>query len=113
MSSVHAEPETDPVAIQSGSVAAPTARRTGRIWRLLLPGLTFGVAVGAWQAGLSPRAFGRDPYTLPYPADIVDTITADDGTLVRATLITLGAALAGFTLGSASGFLLAILLAEF
>ena len=113
MSSVHADPETDPVAIQSGAVAAPASRRTGRIWRMLLPVVTFAVAVSAWQAGLFHQAFGLEPYTLAYPADIVDTVAADDGTLVRATLVTLLSALAGFSLGSLSGFLLAVLLAEF
>jgi len=113
MSSVHADPETDPIAIQSGAVAAPASRRTGRIWRLLLPVVTFVVAVSAWQAGLFHQAFGLEPYTLAYPADIVDTVAADDGTLVRATLVTLLSALAGFSLGSLSGFLLAVLLAEF
>jgi NitT/TauT family transport system permease protein len=113
MSSVHADPETDPIAIQSGAVAAPASRRTGRIWRLLLPVATFVVAVSAWQAGLFHQAFGLEPYTLAYPADIVDTVAADDGTLVRATLVTLLSALAGFSLGSLSGFLLAVLLAEF
>ena len=113
MSSVHADPETDPIAIQSGAVAAPASRRTGRIWRLLLPVVTFVVAVSAWQAGLFHQAFGLEPYTLAYPADIVDTVAADDGTLVRATLVTLLSALAGFSVGSLSGFLLAVLLAEF
>jgi NitT/TauT family transport system permease protein len=113
MSSVHADPETDPIAIQSGAVAAPASRRTGRIWRLLLPVVTFVVAVSAWQAGLFHQAFGLEPYTLAYPADIVDTVAADDGTLARATLVTLLSALAGFSLGSLSGFLLAVLLAEF
>lgn len=113
MSSVHADPDTDPIAIQSGAVAAPASRRTGRIWRLLLPVVTFVVAVSAWQAGLFHQAFGLEPYTLAYPADIVDTVAADDGTLVRATLVTLLSALAGFSLGSLSGFLLAVLLAEF
>jgi NitT/TauT family transport system permease protein len=113
MSSVHADPETDPIAIQSGAVAAPASRRTGRIWRLLLPVVTFVVAVSAWQAGLFHQAFGLEPYTLAYPADIADTVAADDGTLVRATLVTLLSALAGFSLGSLSGFLLAVLLAEF
>jgi NitT/TauT family transport system permease protein len=113
MSSVHADPDTDPIAIQSGAVAAPASRLTGRIWRLLLPVATFVVAVSAWQAGLFHQAFGLEPYTLAYPADIVDTVAADDGTLVRATLVTLLSALAGFSLGSLSGFLLAVLLAEF
>jgi NitT/TauT family transport system permease protein len=113
MSSVHADPDTDPIAIQSGAVAAPASRRTGRIWRLLLPVATFVVAVSAWQAGLFHQAFGLEPYTLAYPADIVDTVAADDGTLARATLVTLLSALAGFSLGSLSGFLLAVLLAEF
>ena len=113
MSSVHADPDTDPIAIQSGAVAAPASRRTGRIWRLLLPVVTFVVAVSAWQARLFHQAFGLEPYTLAYPADIVDTVAADDGTLVRATLVTLLSALAGFSLGSLSGFLLAVLLAEF
>jgi NitT/TauT family transport system permease protein len=75
--------------------------------------VTFVVAVSAWQAGLFHQAFGLEPYTLAYPADIVDTVAADDGTLVRATLVTLLSALAGFSLGSLSGFLLAVLLAEF
>jgi NitT/TauT family transport system permease protein len=114
MSSVHAEsPETDVVAIQSGAAAAPVSRRTGRLWRLVLPAATLVAVVAAWQSGLFHSAFGLEPYTLAYPSDILDTVRTDDGTLLRGTLTTLSAALAGFSLGSVTGFLLAILLAEF
>jgi NitT/TauT family transport system permease protein len=114
MSSVHAEsPETDVVAIQAAAVSAGPGRRTGRLLRLLLPVVTLVAVVAAWQAGLIHKAFGLESYTLAYPSDIVDTITSDDGTLVTQTTATLLAALAGFALGSGSGFVLAILLAEF
>jgi NitT/TauT family transport system permease protein len=115
MSSARADlPQTDPVALQSGAGASNTGRRAGRLWRLLLPLLTFAVVVGAWQAGLVHKAFGLEPYTLAYPADIVGELRSGDaGVLARETLVTLTAALAGFGLGSGCGFLLGVLLAEF
>jgi len=89
-------------------------RAGGRLWRIVLPVLTFVAVVAAWQVGLVHRAFGLEPYTLAYPADIVATLRSGEaGTLARETLTTLVAALAGFGVGSGTGFLLAILLAEF
>jgi NitT/TauT family transport system permease protein len=112
MSSVRAEaPDSDPVALQSG---ARPSRRTGRLWRVLLPAITFVAVVAAWQAGLVHGALGLEPYTLAYPSDILDTLRSEEaGTLLRETLTTVVAALAGFGIGSGSGFLLAVLLAEF
>jgi NitT/TauT family transport system permease protein len=95
--------------------SAPAERRAGgRPWRVVLPVLTFVAVVAAWQAGLVHRAFGLEPYTLAYPADILATLRSDQaGTLAEGTLTTLAAALAGFAIGSGTGFLLAIGLAEF
>jgi NitT/TauT family transport system permease protein len=111
MSSVPADAET-----QVQVPATGRARRTGlagRVWPIVLPVLTFVAVVGLWQAGLVHRAFGLEPYTLAYPADIVATLRSGSaGTLAAGTLTTLGAALAGFGIGSATGFLLAVLLAE-
>jgi NitT/TauT family transport system permease protein len=71
------------------------------------------VFVAAWQSGLVHSAFGLEPYTLAYPSDVVDTLRSEDaGTLLEGTRVTLLAALAGFAIGSATGFALAILLAE-
>jgi NitT/TauT family transport system permease protein len=81
--------------------------------RIVLPLLTLAVVLAAWQAGLIHKAFGLEPYTLAYPSDVVDVLRSESDTLVPETLITVVAALAGFALGSASGFLLAVLLAEF
>ena len=113
MSSVPADAGSDPVAIQSAAGAAPASRRTGRLWRVALPAVTFAAFVAAWQSGLVHRALGLEPYTLAYPSDIVATLQSEEaGTLARETLVTVGAALAGFGIGSGAGFLLAILLAE-
>jgi NitT/TauT family transport system permease protein len=99
----------------SSGRAEPTGarRRTGRLARIVLPAITLAVVLAVWQAGLVHRAFGLEPYTLAYPSDIVDTLRGGDGTLLPETLTTLLAAMAGFGLGSASGFLLAVLLSEF
>jgi NitT/TauT family transport system permease protein len=114
MSSVPAEAAgTDPVAIQSAAGAAPASRRTGRLWRIALPAATFVAFVAAWQSGLVHDVLGLEPYTLAYPSDIVDTLRSEEaGTLAQETLTTLVAALAGFSIGSAIGFALAVLLAE-
>jgi len=80
---------------------------------VVLPAITLAMVLAAWQAGLIHKAFGLEPYTLAYPSDIVDTLRSEPGTLVPETLTTVVAALAGFGLGSASGFVLAVLLAEF
>jgi NitT/TauT family transport system permease protein len=111
MSSVPAEPTRPERATATG--AGGTRRRTGRVARVVLPAITLAVVLAAWQAGLIHKAFGLEPYTLAYPSDIVDTLRSEPGTLVPETLTTVVAALAGFGLGSASGFVLAVLLAEF
>jgi NitT/TauT family transport system permease protein len=104
---------TDPVAIQSAAGAARPSRRTGRLWRVALPAATFVAFLAAWQSGLVHDTLGLEPYTLAYPSDIVDTLRSEEaGTLARETLTTLVAALAGFAIGSGTGFLLAVLLAE-
>jgi NitT/TauT family transport system permease protein len=92
------------------------ARAAGarRLWRIVLPVLTFAAVVGVWQAGLIHRAFGLEPYTLAYPSDIVATLRSSSlATLADGTKVTVTAALAGFAIGSATGFLLAVLLAEY
>jgi NitT/TauT family transport system permease protein len=111
MSSVPVEPIRPERATARG--AGGPRRRTGRVARVVLPAITLAVVLAAWQAGLIHRAFGLEPYTLAYPSDIVDTLRSESGTLVPETLTTVVAALAGFGLGSASGFVLAVLLAEF
>jgi len=111
MSSVPVEPTRPERATATG--AGGQRRRTGRVARVVLPAITLAVVLAAWQAGLIHKAFGLEPYTLAYPSDIVDTLRSEPGTLVPETLITVVAALAGFGLGSASGFVLAVLLAEF
>jgi NitT/TauT family transport system permease protein len=113
MSSVRADaPDSDRVAIQSGG-GAPAGRRAGRLWRVLLPAVTFVAFVAVWQSGLVHDAFGLEAYTLAYPSDILDTLRSEEAaSLLRETGVTLVAALAGFGIGSATGFLLAILLAE-
>jgi NitT/TauT family transport system permease protein len=111
MSSVPVEPTRPERAAATG--AGGRRRRTGRVARVVLPAITLAVVLAGWQAGLIHKAFGLEPYTLAYPSDIVDTLRSEPGTLVPETLTTVVAALAGFGLGSASGFLLAVLLAEF
>jgi NitT/TauT family transport system permease protein len=115
MSSARADvPDSDPVAIQSAAGAGLASRRTGRLGRIVLPAITFVAFVAAWQSGLVHGAFGLESYTLAYPSEIVDTLRSEEaGTLLRETLTTVVAALAGFGIGSGTGFLLAILLAEF
>jgi NitT/TauT family transport system permease protein len=115
MSSAPADaPGADPVAIQSGAGAAPAGGRARRLWRVLLPAVTFVAFVAAWQSGLVHKAFDLEAYTLAYPSDILDTLRSEEAaTLLQETGVTLAAALAGFAIGSASGFLLAILLAEY
>jgi NitT/TauT family transport system permease protein len=114
MSSAPADtPGADPVAIQSGTGAAPAGGRARRLWRVLLPAVTFVAFVAAWQSGLVHKAFDLEAYTLAYPSDILDTLRSEEAaTLLQETGVTLAAALAGFAIGSATGFLLAILLAE-
>jgi NitT/TauT family transport system permease protein len=114
MSSAPADtPGADPVAIQSGAGAAPAGGRARRLWRVLLPAVTFVAFVAAWQSGLVHKAFDLEAYTLAYPSDILDTLRSEEAaTLLQETGVTLAAALAGFAIGSATGFLLAILLAE-
>ena len=115
MSSVPAERAAkDAVAVQSGggSAAAPARGRGGNLLRLLLPTVTLAVVLAAWQAGLVHKLLGLQPYTLAYPSDIVATLRTQTGTLLPETLTTLLAAASGFAIGSATGFFLAILLAE-
>src|SRR5262245_28390348 len=116
MSFASAEPDRDPAAkLRHVGRPAGTARRgvRGRLSRVLLPVLTFVVVVAAWEGGLFHTAFGLEPYTLAYPSDIVDTVRVDFPLLLGATRTTLLSALAGFALGSATGFGLGVLLAEF
>ncbi len=114
MSSVHAEPTSGDRAAGAGrGRGVPGRSRGGRVARVVLPAITLAVVLAVWQAGLIHRAFGLEPYTLAYPSDIVDTLRTESGTLLPATLTTLLEAVAGFGLGSASGFLLAVLLCEF
>src|SRR5262245_12973827 len=114
MSSVRAEPTGKDRAARAGRAeGGARRRRTGRVARIALPAVTLVVLIALWQAGLFHRALGLQPYPLAYPSDVVDTLRTDSGTLLPATLTTVLEALAGFGLGSASGFLLAILLCEF
>jgi NitT/TauT family transport system permease protein len=114
MSSARAEPTGKDRAARAGRTeGGARRRRTGRVARIALPAVTLVVLIALWQAGLFHRALGLQPYTLAYPSDVVDTLRTDSGTLLPATLTTVLEALAGFGLGSASGFLLAILLCEF
>jgi NitT/TauT family transport system permease protein len=110
MSSVPVEPRRPQRTARNG--AGGPRRRTGSVARIVLPAITLGVVLAAWQAGLIHKAFGLEPYTLAYPSDVVDTLRSESGTLVPETLTTVVAALVGFALGSASGFVLAVLLAE-
>jgi NitT/TauT family transport system permease protein len=114
MSSAPADaPDTPDAALASGAATPRPSQRTGRLWRVLLPVATFVVFVAAWQSGLVHGAFGLEPYTLAYPSDVVDILRSEEaGTLLEGTMVTLLSALAGFVIGSATGFLLAILLAE-
>jgi NitT/TauT family transport system permease protein len=119
MSSVPAEREaTDPVAVQGGGGGdsdggdGGASRARGRLLRLVLPAITLAVLLAAWQAGLVHKLLGLQPYTLAYPSDIVSTLRTQTGTLLPETMTTLLAAAAGFAIGSATGFALAILLAE-
>jgi NitT/TauT family transport system permease protein len=116
MSSVPAESGAkDAAVLQSGggTASASTRDRSGRLLRLVLPAVTLVVVVvAAWQAGLVHKLLGLEPYTLAYPSDIVDTLRTEPGTLLPETSTTLLAAASGFAIGSATGFVLAILLAE-
>lgn len=115
MSSAPAEAPDTTAPARGAGAAVPAGRRAGGLllWRLALPAVTFAVGVAAWQAGLAHRAFGLEPYTLAYPSDIVATLRLDAGELLRESLTTLLAAVTGFAIGSLTGFLLAVLLAEF
>jgi NitT/TauT family transport system permease protein len=80
--------------------------------RLIPPAVLAIVVTIVWQAGLIHRAFGLERFTLAYPFDIVRAVTEEAGDTVRHLGYTLLEAFAGFAIGSALGFIAALLLAE-
>jgi NitT/TauT family transport system permease protein len=74
------------------------------------PALALVVAVGAWEAWVRLR--GVPEYLVPAPSAIIQRLTEDPGFFARQGGITLYGALAGFAVGSAVAFLLAVAMAH-
>jgi NitT/TauT family transport system permease protein len=81
--------------------------------RRALPPLLVAVTVVAlWEAGTFHRLLGLETYTLAYPSAIVRALADDWPSLLMHTRVTLTEAMAGYALGSLSGFVLAVPLCE-
>lgn len=63
------------------------------------------LALGAWEVGV--RMSETPSYLVPSPGDVLGVLGSDLDTLIPATLVTLGEALAGLLLGGAVGLALA------
>jgi ABC-type nitrate/sulfonate/bicarbonate transport system permease component len=80
------------------------------VTRALPPLVAAVLVVVVWELVL--RLGHPGPLVLPTPGAVVRALHGDDGTLVRAALVTSEEALAGFVCGTAAGLLLAIATAE-
>jgi NitT/TauT family transport system permease protein len=76
--------------------------------------LVLGAAVIAlWQAGVIHGAFNLKPYTVPFPAQIVEAIGDDGDHLLKHLGISLPAAVIGYFCGAVLGFVIATVLVRF
>lgn len=81
-----------------------------RAARILVPVIGIVAVVVLW--GLTVRAFDVRPSTVPPPGDVFRAIIEDWEVLWPRTRVTMTAAAVGFSLGSAVGFVLAVLMSR-
>jgi NitT/TauT family transport system permease protein len=87
-----------------------TGSLPGRIWVSAgLPVLGVVIAVGLWW--LLTIALHIDPFYVPSPADVVETILRTPKFLAQETWVTLQRVLIGFAIAVAAGLLIAVVLA--
>src|SRR5690348_16005093 len=92
----------------SKEAAAPAAKGTqASPWRFLLPILVLVVGLVAWE--LVVRLNDIQPYVLPGPWLILQTLVADWGVLSESLLVTLLTTLEGFVCAAVGGVALALL----
>jgi NitT/TauT family transport system permease protein len=86
-------------------------KRLGRAAHEWLPALVIFVAgIVLWEGIV--RGFDIENFLLPAPSDIVQTLWSDRSRLWDAAFFTFREAVAGFVLGSAAGFLAAVVVAR-
>jgi NitT/TauT family transport system permease protein len=86
--------------------------------RILSPGMIGPILLGVvviavWQAGLLHSLFNLKPYTVPYPAQILEAIQEDGDHLLKHVFISFPAALIGYATGGVLGFALGSALVRF
>jgi NitT/TauT family transport system permease protein len=86
------------------------AERAARIILPTLVGLGF---LAAWQLGLFHAALGLERFQLPLPSEIVQALVANRRKALLDCGVTIAGAFAGMALGSAIGFLVAIVATSF
>ena len=92
-------------APQGGACAAALARAAWRLVRAAVPAL---LLVGLWE--LAVQLWRIPPYLLPSPGRIGQELYLRHGLLAAHAAVTAGEVLAGFAVGSAAGFALALAL---
>jgi len=86
---------------------------TDRLKNFLWP-LGFGAAfLGVWQMGWFHALLGLAPFQLPVPTEIVESLTLHLAKTLDDCAVTVSGALAGLVLGSALGFLAAVVATMF
>jgi NitT/TauT family transport system permease protein len=104
-----------PSSLRPGTARRSERRRSGARWRKLrthvLPPLVVLIAVlGLWEAGVFHRILGIEPYYLAHPSSVVPALWEERGEFARQSSITFTEAVAGYVIGGALGFVVAMLL---
>jgi ABC-type nitrate/sulfonate/bicarbonate transport system permease component len=85
-----------------------------RTRRILLPALVVVVLLGTWELAarwdLIANALHIEPFLVPAPTDVADSLWSDRSLLADNAWVTLGEVLAGFAIALVVGFALAIAL---
>jgi NitT/TauT family transport system permease protein/putative hydroxymethylpyrimidine transport system permease protein len=85
-----------------------------RTRRILLPALVVAVLLGAWELAarwdLIANALHIEPFLVPAPSDVAESLWSDRSLLADNAWVTLGEVLAGFAIALVVGFALAIAL---
>lgn len=92
----------------SNETAAPAANsEQASPWRILLPVIVLAAGLAAWE--LAVRLGDIQPYVLPAPSLILQTMVVDWGVLWQSLLVTLLTTLEGFICAAVGGVALALL----
>jgi NitT/TauT family transport system permease protein len=92
------------------AILAPRTSTSERVLRIVVPIAMLVIAIVAWYAVVTINQIPR--YILPSPADVLDSLIKDWGTLYPALLVTLRITFSALVLALAGGVLMAIILVQ-